>query len=150
MELVKKLQIHLRRPHVSECPKQGTPLACTLFLVHRAPQLAPSHYGWPDPPLPLSLPPSLPYLLSMFFPTHSVLMINEVESLTSPPALSPLLLFHRFLQRLACTESRRSRGSLEGVGVASWMEDRWSPARGWLRGQESHKSIWHVHPGLPA
>lgn len=30
-----------------------------------------------------------------------------------------------------------------------WLDGRWSWARGQLQGQLSHKSMWHVHSGLP-
>lgn len=102
---------------------------------------------------PLSYSVSLCFLSFLFFTpftTHSPIMIHDLELLTSPPTPSPLLLFLYFLQCLAGTESRRSGERHEEVAVAGWMEDRWSPARGRLRGQASHKSIWRVHPGLPA
>ncbi len=141
--------------------QQWTPPASSWFLVHQTPQVteAAGHQVITAGQIHLSLSVSASSLIS--FPafhvlppltTHSPIMINDLEPLTSPLAPSPLpiLLFLRFLQRLAGTESRRSGGREEGVAVAGWMEDRWSPARGRLRGQASHKSTWRVHPGLAA
>lgn len=108
------------------------------------------HLSWPPTSrLARSTPLSLLYLLSMFFPQlqptaqqWSMTWSFTFRPFTPPsfPPLPPAFGGHWV------HEGHKE----EGVVVAGWMEDRWSPAWGRLQGQASHKSMWRVHPGLPA